>query len=176
MTRSPEMADPFPLLLQFWRDGAVVVETPLDLATAAGHTVPEATKLAFRTAIQWDGDIVHRYNPAAEPAHQAAHTAALQRFLSEFHTELSKAVNQLAWCGRGLWAGRIVLIGGGTMLSGSEADFMPVLQSIAAAYVYPAATALAVGSGTEVGLRVLRGYLRKRFAAALNATAAENQG
>jgi hypothetical protein len=168
--RQPPARRGYPLLLEFWRDGAIAVETPLDLASPV--IKPGATELAFRTAIQWDGDIVHRYNPSAVLPHQAAHTAALQRILSEFQAELSRVLGQLTWCGRGLWACRVGIAGGAALLAGSQADIMPALQSLATAYVYPAVASVAAGAGAEVGLRYLRGYLRDRIMEALDAASA----
>jgi hypothetical protein len=161
------------ILQRLWRDGAVIVETPMDLSIRVDDLEPGVTILAYRTAIQWDGDIVHRYNPIARPLHQAAHTAAIQRFMSEFHAELSRVLSRLAWCGRGLCVGRFGMAGGAVLLGGAQADVLPALQSAASAFVYAAIVSLIGGIATEGGLRYLRGRIRKAFRKALDGTSAD---
>lgn len=160
-------------LQRLWQDGAVIIETPMDLSIRIDDVEPGVTILAYRTAIQWDGDIVHRYNPAARLLHQTVHAAAIQRFMTEFHVELSLVLRRLAWCGRGLWVGRFGVAGGAVLLGGAQADILPALQSAASAFVYPAVVSLIGGIATEGGLRYLRGRIRKAFRKALDGTLAD---
>lgn len=169
------MPESYALLHALWRDGAIVVETPMDSTVATAAIVPGSTPLAFRTVVQWDGDIVHRFNPAGGLRHRRVHEAAMARIVTGLGQELTSAIGNLRWCERGLWVGRVSVTAGALILGGGQIEAWPLLHGLAAAYVYPAATALVGGASAEIGLRWLRGYIGQRFRAALE-TAETDEG
>ena len=157
-----------PKLQTLWRDGAIVVETPLDPSITVASIVPGETMLAFRTVIQWDGDIVHRFNPQSSQSRHIAHEAAIKEVIAGLESEIGSALSKLNWCQRGLWAGRASTAVGVVGLVGGQFEVAPLLLSLAEVYVYP----LVLGAVTEIGLRWARAYFKRRFRLALDAAGA----
>ncbi|MCA8927684.1 MAG: hypothetical protein KDC18_06400 [Alphaproteobacteria bacterium] len=166
-------AERFPLTRTLLRDGALVVETPLpDAAPSAQNAaLAQEAALVARTLIQFDGDIVTKVRPGADPALVAAHFAAVDRQSTALASEFRTLCRRLAWLLRGLLAGRVCLAGGsglslasgGALLWGEHSATVAGWLNLAGPWLWTPVVAAAVGAGTEAA----RKTLLRRFRSAL---------
>lgn len=165
----------FPALSSMVRDGAVEVLTPLPdhlMMPNAAVARPDERRLALRTVIQFDGDVIIAISPAGfSAATYREHLKRTEQTLRQMERESRWLSRGIQWGRRGVWIGRGgagAWLGGEAIFAASSINLVPTLawQEILLT-IFPAlaplALPLAAGLILEGGRIQLKRWVASRL-------------